>query len=391
MTRPSSPPSGQPQEGNSKEEEAIQRRGDNLGAASPDSAAVPASAQEATKVSYSVSQGLAPFLAAQNLSFAFTSYQSGRLYLVGRDPKGGIHVNERMFQQAMGLHADKNSLHLATLFQIVRMENVLKPEERVNQAFDACYVPRNIQITGHLHAHDVGLRPDGSVVFVNTKYSCLAEASQTHSFKPIWKPRFVSKLAPEDRCHLNGLAMQDGKPAYVTAISKSDTVDGWRDRRHEGGALIDVEKNKVVIDSLSMPHSPRMRDGKVWLLNSGTGELGFVDPKAKKPEFEAVAFCPGFARGLAFHGNFAFVGLSKPRYQRFEGLALDAKLREKDTDPWCGVQVIDLTSGDVVQWFRIDGVVSELYDVACIPGVATPMSVGFHGKEIIGFVTHEEL
>ena len=239
----------------------------------------------------------------------------------------------------------------------------------------------------------MGLLADGRIVFVNTLYNCLATPSERHSFAPLWKPPFISKIVKEDRCHLNGLAMQDGVPRYVTAVSKSDTIDGWRDRRADGGIVIDVETGKVILGGLSMPHSPRLYAGKLWVLNSGTGELGWVErgASAAASKFHAVAFCPGFVRGLAFHGKHAFVGLSKPRYQRFEGLALDAKLAEADSEPWCGVQVIDLDTGTVAHWFRIDGPVAELYDVGVVPGAMRPMSLSFASDEILGLITHDPL
>jgi uncharacterized protein (TIGR03032 family) len=206
--------------------------------------------------------------------------------------------------------------------------NPLAPNERVNNLFDACFVPRDIHITGRLDAHDVGIMAEGSTLFVNTQFNCLAVPDPKHSFKTVWKPPFTKDLVKEDRCHLNGLAMQDGAPAYVTAVSKSDTIDGWRDRRADGGIIIDVQKNKVICSDLSMPHSPRMHKGNLWVLNSGTGELGIVEGAANgKGKFVPRAFCPGFVRGLAFHGDLAFVGLSRPRYERFEGLALDAVVR----------------------------------------------------------------
>jgi uncharacterized protein (TIGR03032 family) len=197
----------------------------------------------------------------------------------------------------------------------------------------------------------------------------------------------------EDRCHLNGLAMEAGVPHYVTAVSKSDTIDGWRDRRYDGGIIIDIATGEIVIGGLSMPHSPRMYNGKLYVLNSGTGELCWVEPapKAVDSELHVVAFCPGFVRGLGFHGKYAFVGLSKPRYERFEGLALDKKLAETDSEPWCGVQVIDLETGAVAHWFRIDGAIGELYDVAVVGGVFRPMSLGFASNDILGLVTHDEL
>jgi uncharacterized protein (TIGR03032 family) len=156
-----------------------------------------------------------------------------------------------------------------------------------------------------------------------------------------------------------------------------------------GGVVIDVQTNEVVCSGLSMPHSPRMHQEKLWLLNSGTGELGYID--TNKKEFYPVTFVPGFGRGLAFQGNYAFVGLSKPRYERFEGLALDQKLKDNDSEAWCGIQVIDLTTGHCVEWFRIDGAVGEVYDVGVIPNVSCPMALGFMSNEIKTLVTHDDL
>jgi uncharacterized protein (TIGR03032 family) len=232
---------------------------------------------------------------------------------------------------------------------------------------------------------------DGRIVFVNTLYNCLATTSERHSFAPLWKPPFISKIVKEDRCHLNGLAMQDGVPRYVTAVSKSDTIDGWRDRRANGGIVIDVQSGEIAIDGLSMPHSPRVYLDKLWLLNSGTGEVGWVEraTQVQNAKFHVLAFCPGFLRGLAFFGDYAFVGLSKPRYQRFEGLALDRRLAEADSEPWCGVQVIDLRDGTCAHWFRIDGPMAELYDLGVVPGVVRPMALGFASNEILELITQD--
>ena len=144
---------------------------------------------------------------------------------------GKLSMHQAAYPQAMGVVGDANRLYLASLSQVVRMENVLQPDQLANNKHDRVYVPRNFQTTGAVDLHEIGVCANGKVVFINTKYSCLCEFSLTHSFKPIWKPSFISKLAPEDRCHLNGLAMRDGKPRYVTAVCKSDVIDGWRDRR----------------------------------------------------------------------------------------------------------------------------------------------------------------
>jgi uncharacterized protein (TIGR03032 family) len=339
-----------------------------------------------------MSPGLVGRLGALNVSLAVTSYQSGLLYLVGRNGRtGGLNVHRTQIARPMGLTlAPDGSLVLAAGFHLIRFADVLEPNQRANGIFDSCFVPRTVHITGELDAHDVGVDGSDRPVFVNTRFNCLATVSGRYSFEELWRPPFISALADEDRCHLNGLAMRDGEPAYVTAVSRSDTIDGWRDRRADGGVVVDVQNGAVICEGLSMPHSPRLHNGMLWLLNSGTGEFGFVRlPKdGGAGTFEPVAFCPGFLRGLAFCNGYAFVGLSKPRYKRFEGLALGHRLEAADSEPWCGVQVIDLEKRSCVDWLRIDGPVAELYDLAVIPGSACPMAVSPVSQEAASVVTY---
>lgn len=321
----------------------------------------------------SCSRGLHSFMERNRLSFGFTSYQSGRLYLVGRMPRGRVSFHERHFVHAMGVAATPQRLYLAGQHQIWRLENVLSPGQTMD-GFDRNYVPRNAQTTGDLDVHELGVDRNGRVIFVNTKFSCLSAFSLTHSFRPIWKPPFISRLAPEDRCHLNGLAMAEGEARYVTAVCRSDVVTGWRDRRASGGFIMDVRDDRMVTEDLSMPHSPRVHDGALWVLNSGVGALCRVDEQTGKRE--NVAFLPGFARGLAFHGPYAFVGLSLPRDGSFSGLALDDELAKRDGEPWCGVQIVDTRNGDIVEWIRLRGEIRELFDVFVLPGVTCPKATG---------------
>ena len=337
-------------------------------------------------VDISCTRGFADWLLRNNVSLAFTSYQTGRLYLVGVNAKGQVSFHERYLARAMGLWADPQRIVVSTIFQVWRFENVVQPGAARDQP-DRHYIPRVAHTTGDLDIHDIGVMADGRIVFVNTLFSCLALLSPAHSFRLFWKPPFISKLAAEDRCHLNGLAMKDGAPAYVTATSRSDVVNGWRNRRAEGGCVIDVASNEIVTEKLSMPHSPRWHDGRLWVLNSGTGHIGTVD--LASGAFEPRAFCPGFLRGLAFHNGHAIVGLSLPRDGSFSGLALDDELKKRDADPWCGVQVVNLASGDIVEWIKLEGGVSELFDVAAIPGVRWPVATGFLNDEIHKSYTFE--
>ena len=326
------------------------------------------------------SRQMLSWLSEQKLSIALTTYQIGKLYFIGLKPDNGLSVFERSFNRCMGLCSTPNGLYMSSLYQVWRFENVFETGQQ-QDGFDRLYVPQVGYTTGDLDIHDMAVDSDGRLVFVNTLFGCLATLSETHSFKPLWKPPFISKLAAEDRCHLNGLAMKDGQPAYVTAVGRSDVADGWREHRSDGGIVMDVNSDEIVCTGLSMPHSPRWHDGKLWLLNSGTGEFGYVDLNTGR--FESLCFCPGYMRGLSFHGNFALVGLSKPRHNKtFSGLALDANLKSRNAEARCGVQVIDLRTGDVVHWLRMDGVVEELYDVVALPQVRRPMALGFKTDEI---------
>ena len=334
----------------------------------------------------SCTRSMADWLLRNDVSIAFTSYQSGRLYLVGVDDRGVLSFHERFLARAMGLWGDAQRLLVSTIFQLWRFENVLGADQ-MQDGCDRHYVPRVAHTTGDIDIHEIGVMSDGRIVFVNTLYSCLALLSPTHSFRPFWVPPYITKLAAEDRCHLNGLAMKDGAPAHVTSVSKSDIVNGWRARRAEGGCIIDVKTNAIVTDKLSMPHSPRWHGEELWVLNSGTGYLGKVN--LVSGVFEPHVFCPGFMRGLAFHNNHAIVGLSLPRDGSFTGLQLDQELKKRDADPWCGVQVVNLSSGDIVQWVRLEGAVSELFDVCVLPGVRRPMATGFLTDEIQSVITIE--
>jgi len=362
-----------------------QAQPDELAPLDESSSDPPAPDSRETRVS--CSRGFAGWLSVQNCSLAFTSYQTGQLFLIGVTRERKLSVYQRHFRRAMGLAATSQRIFVASLVQIWRLENVLKPRQLTKSGFDRAYVPRNAQVTGDLDIHEIGLLKNGAPVFVNTLYSCLATFSVTHSFKPLWRPPFISKLAAEDRCHLNGLAMENGAPRYVTAICRSDIVTGWRDRRAEGGCVIDVTTNEVLTDQLSMPHSPRIVDDELFALDSGRGYLVKIDRATGRRE--NLTFCPGFLRGLAFTSKFAVVGLSLPRDGAFSGLELDHELKKRDAEPRCGLHIIDMDSGDIVHWLRLDGRIKETFDVAVLPDVRCPMAIGLAGSEIRSHITLE--
>ena len=357
--------------------------------AQPPRADAPVGPSEPLQTSVTCSRGFPQWLAMHNCSLAFTSYQTGQLFLVGTLPNGAMSLHQRNFVRAMGLIGDSQRLLLAGLAQIWRFENVLAPHERANDHFDKLYVPRRGQTVSDLDVHELGIDAAGRLIFVNTKYSCLATDSVAHSFKPVWRPPYISRLAPEDRCHLNGLAMENGVPRFVTSVSTTDIVDGWRDHRRDGGVVVDVQTDKVVAEGLSMPHSPRLHNGALWFLDSGNGYLTRMDLQAGTRE--RVAFCPGFLRGLSFHDGHAFVGLSLPRRDGvFSGLNLQNELDGRKAEAWCGLQIINTANGDIVEWLRLEGGIKELFDVRVLPGVKCPMALPTFGPELASFITIEE-
>ncbi|WP_421729556.1 TIGR03032 family protein [Brevundimonas sp.] len=356
---------------------------DAVSGQAPDAPAVApavATAAPAGETKIKVSRGFSQWLRSRKASLAFTSYQTGKLFLIGLLPDGKVSIHQQSYERAMGLCAQRERLYLGSLFQVWRLENALAPGDRANTHFDRLYVPRNAQTTGDIDIHELGIDRAGRVIFVNTKFSCLATLSTRYGFTPIWKPPFISRLAAEDRCHLNGLAMHDGVPRYVTAVSRTDVLSGWRERRHEGGVLIDLQTDRIVTDQLSMPHSPRVWNDQVFALDSGRGWLIRVDPQTGKKE--DIAFCPGFLRGLALVDGFAVVTLSLPRNGEFKGLELDGAIKSRDGEPWCGLMVIDLRTGDTVEWIKLEGAVTELFDVAVIPDTVCPMAVSSTSAEM---------
>jgi uncharacterized protein (TIGR03032 family) len=228
------------------------------------------------------------------LSLAFTTYQTNRLFLIGTKSDGRLSVFERIYDRAMGLYATPERLYISTRYQLWQLDNILAADTE-HDGYDKLYVPRLAHTTGDNNTHEVVLtnppQPPaekgaqrGGIVFVNTLFSCLATPHPKHSFNPIWKPLFISKLVPEDKCHLNGLALENGLPAYVTVCSTTDTAAGWRGHRQSGGAVIDVRTDEIVCTGLSMPHSPRVYGGKLWLLNSGTDSVFYLICAGKIPE-----------------------------------------------------------------------------------------------------------
>ena len=310
-------------------------------------------------------------------SLVVSTYQAGKLVLF-RARERRVSMLLRTFDKAMGLAVDPGRLAVGTTYQIWTLKNSPQVAAKMQPAghYDGCFLPRTSHVTGNIDCHEIAWAGQDLWV-VNTLFSCLCTLDPNYSFVPRWKPKFVTELARHDRCHLNGVAVAEGRPKFVTVFGESNEPEGWRPNKVEGGCVIEVESGETVARGLSMPHSPRMHDGRLWVLDSGRGRLATVDPQ--NGQIETVAELPGYTRGLTFAGRFAFVGLSKIRETAVFG---GVPIAERSEERKCGVSVVDTESGQVVAFIEFDNGVEEIFDVQILPQVRFPAVVGFGKKTI---------
>jgi uncharacterized protein (TIGR03032 family) len=304
-----------------------------------------------------------------DVSLVVSTYQAGRLVLLRAE---GDHLNThfRAFPKPMGVAVGPKRLAVGTAQEIQEFHDVPAVAAKLEPpgTHDACYLLRTTHLTGDVQMHEMAWVGE-DLWFVNTRFSCLCTRSSAYNFVPRWRPRFVSALAPEDRCHLNGLGLRDGRPRYATALGRTDTPAGWRERKKDGGVLLDLDSNEVIAAGLSMPHSPRWYDNELWLLESGTGSIGLVECRTGR--YRSVLELPGFTRGIDFCGRMAFIGLSQVRETAvFSGITLTERL--PPAERVCGVYVVDTYTGKGVAWLRFEEAVQEIFAVQVLPGIRYP-------------------
>ncbi len=308
-----------------------------------------------------------PHLLSQlEISLVISTYQAGKLIVVRADGKD-LNTHFRVFSKPMGVAADRHKIAIGCTYQIWELRNVPAVSAKLNppHQHDACYLPRTTHITGDIDIHEMAWVGD-ELWFANTRFSCLCTLDREFSFVPRWTPPFVTGYDLTDRCHLNGLGLKEGQPKYITALGETDTPGGWRKNKANGGILMDIETNDVLVRGLSMPHSPRWYADRLWVLESGNGSLAWVDLNTRT--LQTVAQFPGFTRGIDFCGNLAFIGLSQVRESAvFSGMAI-TKLPERI----CGVWVVNWQTGETVAFLQFEEAVQEIFAVSVLPGIRFP-------------------
>lgn len=310
------------------------------------------------EVRYEYSNNLASILDRLNISLFFSTYQAGKLGVV-TVKNNSLDISFHNFERAMGMAISPTQMAVGGKDWVYFLKNDsnLAPQIEPAGSYDACFLTRGGQYTGDISIHDLAWG-NQELWIVNTRFSCLCTLTNKYNFLPQWRPSFISNLAPEDRCHLNGVAIVQGMPKYVTVLGKTDKPGGWRDDKAGGGCILEVPSSKVITEGLAMPHSPRMYQNLLWVLNSGNGEIITVDLASGKQE--KIVSLPGYTRGLALVGQYAFVGLSKIRETAIFG---NLPICDRFDELKCGVAVVDLQTRQMISLLEFQAGVDEIFDI----------------------------
>jgi uncharacterized protein (TIGR03032 family) len=314
------------------------------------------------------STSLPQLLLSLRCTIVMSTYQAGKLILISATDNEHLIQLPRTFGHAMAIGVGGNKMAVASCDEVIVLANnpdLAKGYPKQPGVYDGFFTPRATYYTGHIAVHGLAWGTEG-LWAVNTVFSCLSIIDENFSFHPMWKPPFITSLAPEDRCHLNGMALEHGRPLYATALGTGDARESWRTAIPSGGVLIHLLSNEIVLNDLSMPHSPRLHNGTLYMLLSATGEVIAVDPE--RGYFDVIQKINGFVRGLAVFGDHLFVGVSRLRKKSstFGKLTLAAHAL------WSGMVVIHIPSGNIVGEVRFLSSVDEIFDIQILPGLRRP-------------------
>ncbi|WP_417334696.1 TIGR03032 family protein [Halarcobacter sp.] len=324
------------------------------------------------KIDFTYSQNIVDFFKRTKTTILLSTYQTNKIMIIGQE-NNKFDIRYKEFPKPMGMCKKNGKLFAGLGHGVYQFSNYTGVAQNIEGNFDACYIPQNIHFTGDIDIHEMEYCQE-QLYFINTKFSCLCIKEPHNSFKPIWKPPFISLLQPIDKCHLNGFSIKDGEPRYVTMLGETDEPLGWRANKANGGLLMDIKTNEILCKGLSMPHSPRWYEDKLYVLESGKGTINYYDFKKKK--LVEIAKVPGFTRGLDIVGDFAFIGVSKVRESAtFSGLEI-TKLPKRVSGVW----IVNIKTGEVVSFVEFTSGLDEVFAITVLPHRKVEM-LDFTSKE----------
>ena len=334
------------------------------------------------KITYS--DGLPEFFLEQKSSIILSTYQAARVIVIGSVDGEELFQVPVSIKKPMGIAIEKSKLAIAGLDELIfysNNENVTDTLKLNEKKFDNIFVQRASYNTSTIDIHDIHFG-DGVLWGVNSLFSCLCTFDINYNFRPKWKPLFIDALAPEDRCHLNGMAFKDNLPRFVTALSQTNEKEGWRKDKMSSGVLLEVPSGNVVLSGLAMPHSPRFVKDDLYVLESGTGKLLLVDTTNGSSEVVYNFGC--FVRGMSSLNNFLVIGKSKIRNGSKD--FGDLEVRENSTN--AGIIIFDLVNRKIVGEINYETTVEEIFDVQVMEGMVKPLILGDKSekyKQVITF------
>ena len=134
-----------------------------------------------------------------------------------------------------------------------------------------------------------------------------------------------------------------------------------------GRRPLDVREDSIVTDQLSMPHSPPSRP-RASICSIPGAHAG--QGRSKSGAQDRHRLLPGFLRGR-IHNGYAIATVPCRAHGAWRARDWD-ELKKRDGSPGAAICVVDLRSGDLVEWSRLNGAIKELFDVAMIPIGALP-------------------
>jgi len=311
---------------------------------------------------------LPELLSRLNCTIAITTYQAGKLLFISSADQERLTILPRTFNKPMGFDVLGDRLILATRDEVLLFEDSAELAAHYPNhpaTYDRLYLPRITYHTGQVDMHDIAFGGN-EILAVNTSFSTICKITGKFNFLPVWKPQFITELVAEDRCHLNGMVILDGKPKYVTMLGHSDIREGWRNGIETGGLLIDIETGETILEGLPMPHSPLWHKGELYMLLSASGQVIRINPGAKK--YQVISMLDGFCRGMDIFGDYMFVGMSRLRRNSSVFAAFPFAGRAQQA----GIRVIHLPTGAQVGELIWHSSVDEIYGLKILAGTSRP-------------------
>ena len=306
-----------------------------------------------------------------NCTIAISTYQAGKLVFISAKDEDSLIQLPRNFNKAMGIAEDfeNQKLAVACRDEVILFKNSVELANyypKNPNKYDALYMPRITYHTGAIDIHDLSFGLNSEIYAVNTLFSCIIKLDSDYSFTPIWSPPQIDKITSEDRCHLNGMAMKDGKPKYATAFNNGNSPQSWREKVTQSGVIYDIEKNKIIAKELPMPHTPRIFNDELYVLLSATGELAKIN--TNDGTYEVIVKIGGFVRGMSIHKDYLFIGISKLRKNSSTFGKLDFA---KDANQ-AGVVIVHLPTKSITGKINYLTSLDEIYDVHILKDKTRP-------------------